>query len=74
MKMSDRQDARKELALMAPEIRALQYSAEGQALVRFLRLKQDLICLDLETVTIDDLHKLQGRLCAIREIISAISG
>ena len=72
--MTVRQDARKELAGMATEIRALRFAPEGQTLVRFLKLQQDLICIDLETVDKEDLHKLQGRLCAIREIINAISG
>ena len=72
--MTGRQDARKEIAQLAPDIRALQYTPEGQTLLKYLRLQQSVSRIELETASVDELHKLQGRLYAIREIISAITG
>lgn len=72
--MAVRAEVRKDLSSILPDIRALQYSPEGQTLLRFLRLKQDILRLDLETAPLEEIHKLQGGLVTLREIITAIAG
>ena len=72
--MSSRADVRKDLSHLLPDLRALQYSAEGQVIIKYLRLKQDVLRMDLETAPLEEIHKTQGGLGIIREIIAAISG
>ena len=72
--MTTRLEARKDLAHLSPDVRALQYTAEGQTFLRFLRLQQDVLRIDLETAPMDEVPRLQGALRSIREIIGAISG
>ena len=74
MTMTTRTEVRKDLNQMAADIRAIQYSPDGQALLKYLKLKQEILRMDLETALIDDIYKIQGGLASIKEIIVAISG
>jgi len=58
---------------MAPDVRALKFSPEGQVFLKFLRLQQDILRIDLETAPMDEIPRLQGALRNLKEIIGAIS-
>ena len=72
--MATRLEVRKDLTHITPDVRALQYTPEGQTFLRFLRLQQDVLRIDLETAPMDEVPRLQGALRNIKEIIGAISG
>lgn len=71
--MATRLDVRKDLAQMAPDVRALKFSPEGQVFLKFLHLQQDMLRIDLETAPMDEVPRLQGALRSIKEIIGALS-
>jgi hypothetical protein len=71
--MTTRLDVKKDLAQMAPDVRALKFSPEGQVFLKFLRLQQDILRIDLETAPMDEIPRLQGALRNLKEIIGAIS-
>lgn len=58
---------------MAPDVRALKFSPEGQVFLKFLHLQQDMLRIDLETAPMDEVPRLQGALRSIKEIIGALS-
>jgi len=71
--MTTRLDVKKDLVQMAPDVRALKFSPEGQVFLKFLRLQQDILRIDLETAPMDEIPRLQGALRNLKEIIGAIS-
>jgi hypothetical protein len=71
--MSTRNDIRKDVNALLPDLRAIQYNGDGQLVLKYLKLKQTQLRIDLETASQDEIYRLQGGLALIKEIISAIS-